>query len=361
MPYSPSQQTVPQMRDPDEPYPVQGRSYSSPEDRAYDRLLARSNTRPTDRPATQSYTSPEERRYDRDLDRSNRPYYSYTFNKRDYDSQEDRPRTPREAVGGDDLTDRELARMRAVGQGVNTQPTPDQPVSDRELARMRAVPQGTLSPSRQQQPAQAKFQPRSSRARAPVARQQSVTADELNNMSLMLSRARGQPAERQTEATLSRTPAALRTYYGMATGGGIGGLAAGKNVGQMGSYERGIEGRRVMNDAEQALNNNHPDPNSAISRFRQYYGDDALATLMQKARMGNGLSDSVPATIDGGKEAALSSGEYVIPADVVSHLGNGSSKAGTRELDLMLARTRKARTGTQQQAPGINAMSALPR
>jgi hypothetical protein len=138
-------------------------------------------------------------------------------------------------------------------------------------------------------------------------------------------------------------------------------LAAGKNVGQMGSYERGIEGRRVMNDAEQALNNNHPDPNSAITRFRQYYGDDALATLMKKARGGDGLSDSVPATIDGGKEAALSSGEYVIPADVVSHLGNGSSDAGTRELDLMLARTRKARTGSPRQAGGINALSMMPR
>jgi hypothetical protein len=40
------------------------------------------------------------------------------------------------------------------------------------------------------------------------------------------------------------------------------------------------------------------------------------------------MSDSIPATIEGKQPARLADGEFVVPADVVSHLGNGSSKAG---------------------------------
>jgi hypothetical protein len=42
------------------------------------------------------------------------------------------------------------------------------------------------------------------------------------------------------------------------------------------------------------------------------------------------MADKVPATIDGTQEARLSDGEFVIPADVVSHLGNGNSNAGAK-------------------------------
>jgi len=75
---------------------------------------------------------------------------------------------------------------------------------------------------------------------------------------------------------------------------------------------------------------------------------------------GDGMSDSVPAKIDGSQPAALSTGEYVIPADVVSHLGNGSSDDGAVRLDEMLDRVRMARTGTEDQAPQIEADKYLP-
>jgi hypothetical protein len=52
--------------------------------------------------------------------------------------------------------------------------------------------------------------------------------------------------------------------------------------------------------------------------------------------------------------------EIVIPADVVSHIGNGSSDAGAERLDLMLDRIRMARTGTKKQAPEIDADKYLP-
>jgi len=75
---------------------------------------------------------------------------------------------------------------------------------------------------------------------------------------------------------------------------------------------------------------------------------------------GDGMSDSVPAEIDGSQPAALSTGEYVIPADVVSHLGNGSSDDGAVRLDEMLERVRMARTGKQDQAPQIKPEKYLP-
>jgi hypothetical protein len=69
---------------------------------------------------------------------------------------------------------------------------------------------------------------------------------------------------------------------------------------------------------------------------------------------GDGMSDSIPASINGKQEARLADGEFVIPADVVSHLGNGSSKAGAKQLYSMMDKVRSARTGTKQQGKQIN-------
>lgn len=69
---------------------------------------------------------------------------------------------------------------------------------------------------------------------------------------------------------------------------------------------------------------------------------------------GDGMSDEIKATINEKQPARLSDGEFVIPADVVAHLGNGSSKAGAQKLYDMMARVRKARTGKTEQAPEIN-------
>ena len=76
---------------------------------------------------------------------------------------------------------------------------------------------------------------------------------------------------------------------------------------------------------------------------------------------GDGMSDDIPANIDGEQPAALSSNEFVIPADVVSHIGNGSSDAGARELYEMMDRIRKARTGKESQAPEVNMRKMMPK
>jgi hypothetical protein len=75
---------------------------------------------------------------------------------------------------------------------------------------------------------------------------------------------------------------------------------------------------------------------------------------------GDGMSDSIKANIDGKQEARLADGEFVVPADVVSHLGNGSSKAGAKKLYAMMDKIRKARTGRERQAPAVNPNKYMP-
>ena len=70
---------------------------------------------------------------------------------------------------------------------------------------------------------------------------------------------------------------------------------------------------------------------------------------------GDGMSDNIPATIGGKQPARLADGEFVVPADVVSHLGNGSTDAGAKHLYNMMDKVRKARTGTKKQGKQIKA------
>lgn len=75
---------------------------------------------------------------------------------------------------------------------------------------------------------------------------------------------------------------------------------------------------------------------------------------------GDGMSDSIPATIDGKQEARLATGEFVIPADVVSHLGNGATEPGAKVLYAMMDRVRQARTGNPKQGKEIEPEKFLP-
>ena len=75
---------------------------------------------------------------------------------------------------------------------------------------------------------------------------------------------------------------------------------------------------------------------------------------------GDGMSDSIPASIGGRQPARLADGEFVVPADVVSHLGNGSTDAGAKKLYSMMDKIRKARTGKKKQAPAVKADKYIP-
>ena len=82
-----------------------------------------------------------------------------------------------------------------------------------------------------------------------------------------------------------------------------------------------------------------------------------IAEMAQGRYLGgatDGMADKIPARIGGKQEAKLSHGEFVIPADVVGHLGNGNSEAGAQRLYAMMDKIRKARTGTTKQGKQIN-------
>ena len=74
----------------------------------------------------------------------------------------------------------------------------------------------------------------------------------------------------------------------------------------------------------------------------------------------DGMADKIPAQIGKDQPAALSHGEFVIPADVVSHLGNGNSDAGAKKLYSMMDKIRQARTGNKKQGKKINPDKFMP-
>lgn len=93
------------------------------------------------------------------------------------------------------------------------------------------------------------------------------------------------------------------------------------------------------------------------------YSHGGITALAQGRYLGgatDGMADKIPAQIDGKQEARLSHGEFVIPADVVGHLGNGNSEAGAQRLYEMMDKIRKARTGTPKQGKQINPNKFLP-
>ena len=75
---------------------------------------------------------------------------------------------------------------------------------------------------------------------------------------------------------------------------------------------------------------------------------------------GGGMDDMIPGMIGNSQPVAVSPGEYIIPADVVSGLGDGSTDAGVGELDQMLDRVRQERTGTLRQPAPMRVGGVLP-
>jgi len=104
------------------------------------------------------------------------------------------------------------------------------------------------------------------------------------------------------------------------------------------------------------------------SAYRPYnYATGGIASLgsfSDGGRMlkgpGDGMSDSIPASIGRKQPARLADGEFVVPADVVSHLGNGSTDAGAKQLYSMMNKVRQARTGNSKQGREIQPRKYLP-
>ncbi len=86
--------------------------------------------------------------------------------------------------------------------------------------------------------------------------------------------------------------------------------------------------------------------------------DEGIAAVQTEGLItgeGDGMSDSIDAHISGKQKAGLSNGEFVVPVDVLAHLGNGNSSVGTQKMYAMMDKTRQERQGNTEQAPAIDA------
>ena len=115
---------------------------------------------------------------------------------------------------------------------------------------------------------------------------------------------------------------------------------------------------------------------SIVQKFVEKYGTDAylalreevLQTLIPNAQTegliagkGNGgMDDDLRGNIGGKETIAVSQDEFIVPADVVSMLGDGSSDAGAKELYDMMDRVRTENYGTKEQAKPIDSSKVLP-
>ena len=156
---------------------------------------------------------------------------------------------------------------------------------------------------------------------------------------------------------------------------GLTGMASG---GIMRMQEGGeINDKEVVDMAIRAVEGKIAEPEKALAEYMNRFGQEALLSLVNAVRSGevqssagpaegtvrgagDGMDDLVPASM-GEQDVLLSEGEFVVPADVVSGIGNGSTDAGAERLYGMLDRVREMRNGgSTKQPPQIRAMDALP-
>ena len=120
------------------------------------------------------------------------------------------------------------------------------------------------------------------------------------------------------------------------------------------------------------------DNENAINAFVEKYGAEQFMFLRDKIlkqAAGNpdaqtegliqgdgnsGMADDLPGVIGNKEKIAVSQDEFIVPADVVSMLGDGSSDAGSKQLYNMMDRVRQAKTGGTTQAPPLNPQKVLP-
>jgi hypothetical protein len=129
-------------------------------------------------------------------------------------------------------------------------------------------------------------------------------------------------------------------------------------------YGQQNQGGRNPIELLKALSAKQPEPTQTTVVRQAHGGLSTLGGYSDGGRMlkgpGDGMSDNIPATIGGRQPARLADGEFVVPADVVSHLGNGSTDAGAKRLYSMMDKVRQARTGNKKQGKQIKAEKYLP-
>jgi len=157
-----------------------------------------------------------------------------------------------------------------------------------------------------------------------------------------------------------------------------GGLMSLKEGGETSEGEiSGLNDKEIISKAVDAIQGVSDSPQEDLGIFLAKFGESALRDLVDRVSSGelgdtaarsegavrgpgDGMSDMIPATLEGEQDVVLSDGEFIVPADVVSGLGNGSSDAGSKALYEMMDRVRKMRTGTTEQPDGVPLTEMMP-
>jgi len=160
----------------------------------------------------------------------------------------------------------------------------------------------------------------------------------------------------------------------MLSEGGLATFAKGGDMPEEQMNMPDVNEKDIIVNAVNALKGNIPEKQAsvALAMFVNEYGEEALKDLVTDVRDGeydnvtgkmdgqvqgggDGMSDSVPATIDGQQDLLASKDEYMVDAPTVAMIGNGSSDAGAKKLDKMREEVRKAATGSRIQPKQIDA------
>ena len=135
--------------------------------------------------------------------------------------------------------------------------------------------------------------------------------------------------------------------------------------------------KELISEAVDAIKGKDDNPQVVLARFVSRYGEEALRDLVERVQtgqfdenaeategqvngVGDGMDDMIPATLEGEQDVVLSDGEFIVPADVVSGLGNGSTDAGSKSLYEMMDRVREMRTGGTMQPKQVPQSKMLP-
>lgn len=142
---------------------------------------------------------------------------------------------------------------------------------------------------------------------------------------------------------------------------------AGQTMAKGGVVKQTLAKGGVVAEGIAALRGQHPTPREALDQYDRMFGTDATAELMRGyadggvvSGPGSGVADLVPGSIDGREDVRIASGEYVIPAWAVAALGDGSTEAGAKVLDTMVARLREAGSELIMGTEPINPSEFLP-
>lgn len=142
---------------------------------------------------------------------------------------------------------------------------------------------------------------------------------------------------------------------------------AGQAMARGGVVQQTLQKGGVVSNGIAALRGQHPDPRRALNDYDEMFGREATAELMRAyadggvvSGPGSGVADLVPGSIDGREDVRIASGEYVIPAWAVATLGDGSTEAGAKVLDAMVARLREAGSELIKGSEPINPSEFLP-